>query len=79
MKAVQRLINEQRAEMEQKDASLFQQAAQKGIQVHDQTPAEEAEWKKALENVYTEFTPMIGPDLVKETQHGVEKLAKQAK
>jgi C4-dicarboxylate-binding protein DctP len=76
MKAVERLIKEQRKEMEEQETSLFQQAAAKGIQVHVQTPAEEAQWKKALQPVYTEFTPMIGPDLVKETQQAVEKVRK---
>jgi tripartite ATP-independent transporter DctP family solute receptor len=76
MKAADRLIKEQRVEMAQQEESLFKQAAEKGIQVHVQTPAEEADWKKTLEPVYTEFTPMIGPDLVKETQQAVEKLHK---
>jgi C4-dicarboxylate-binding protein DctP len=76
MKAAERLIKEQRKEMEEQEASLFQQAAAKGIQIHVQTPAEEAEWKKALQPVYAEFTPMIGPDLIKETQQAVEKMKK---
>ena len=77
MKATQRLMKEQRVEIEKLDASLFDQVAQKGIQVHVQTPAEEADWEKALQAVYSEFTPMIGPDLVKETQQAVEKLLKK--
>lgn len=76
MKAVERLIKEQRKEMEEQEASLFQQVAAKGIQIHVQTTAEEAQWKKVLQPVYTEFTPMIGPDLVKETQQAAEKLSK---
>jgi C4-dicarboxylate-binding protein DctP len=76
MKAVDRLIKEQRKEMDEQEASLFQEAAAKGTQVHVQTPAEEAQWKKVLQPVYTEFVPMIGPDLVKETQQAVEKIAK---
>jgi C4-dicarboxylate-binding protein DctP len=75
-KAAERLIREQRKEMDEQVASLFQQAVEKGIQVHVQTPAEEAQWKKALQPVYTEFVPMIGPDLVKETQQAGEKLIK---
>jgi C4-dicarboxylate-binding protein DctP len=75
-KAAERLIKEQRKEMEQEVESYFQQASAKGIQIHVQTPAEEAQWKKALQPVYTEFVPMIGPDLVKETQQAGEKLKK---
>jgi C4-dicarboxylate-binding protein DctP len=75
-KAAERLIKEQREEMEEEISSYFQQAAAKGIQIHVQTPAEEAQWKKALQPVYTEFVPMIGPDLVKETQQAAERLRK---
>jgi tripartite ATP-independent transporter DctP family solute receptor len=75
-KAAERLIKEQRKEMEDQEASLFQQAAAKGIQIHNQTQAEEAQWKKPLQTVYTEFAPMIGPDLIKETQQAVEKIRK---
>ena len=75
-KAAERLIKEQRKEMEEEEASYFQQAAAKGIQIHVQTPVEESQWKKALEPVYTEFVPMIGPDLVKETQQAAEKIRK---
>ena len=76
-KVVDRLMKEQRKEMDEQEASLFQEAAAKGIQVHVQTPAEEAQWKKALQPVYTEFVPMIGPDIVKETQQAVEKTMKK--
>jgi TRAP-type C4-dicarboxylate transport system substrate-binding protein len=62
--------------MEEEVESYFQQAAAKGIQVHVQTPAEEAQWKKVMQPVYTEFVPMIGPDLVKETQQAGEKIKK---
>ena len=75
-KAVERLIKEQRKEMEEEVASYFQQAAAKGIQIHVQTSAEEAQWKKVLQPVYTEFVPMIGPDIVKDTQQAAEKLSK---
>jgi len=75
-KAAERLIKEQRKEMDEQVESYFKQAAEKGIQVHVQTPAEEAQWKRALQPVYTEFVPMIGPDLVKETQQAGEKLKK---
>jgi TRAP-type C4-dicarboxylate transport system substrate-binding protein len=75
-KAAERLIKEQRKEMDEEITSYFEQSAAKGIQIHVQTPAEEAQWKKALQPVYTEFVPMIGPDLVKETQQAGEKLKK---
>ena len=75
-KVVDRLIKEQRKEIEEQEAGLFKDAAAKGIQIHVQTPAQEAAWKKALQPVYTEFVPMIGADIVKETQQTVEKLSK---
>jgi hypothetical protein len=36
-------------------------------------------WRKALQPVYTEFTPKIGADLVKEVQQEVEKIVKGKK
>lgn len=57
MKATDRLVKEQRAEMAQQDAQLLQQIVAKGCQLHTQTPAEEAAWKQALQPVYKEFSP----------------------
>ena len=79
MKATDRLVKEQRAEMAEQDVLLLQQVVAKGCQLHTQTPVEEAAWKKTLQPVYKEFAPMIGADLVKETQEAVEKLGKEKK
>jgi C4-dicarboxylate-binding protein DctP len=79
MKATDRLVKEQRAEMAQQDAQLLQQIVAKGCQLHTQTPAEEAAWKQALQPVYKEFSPMIGPDLIKEVQQEAESLSKGKK
>jgi len=77
--AVQRLVKEQRAEIEVENKKVFEQIAAKGCQVHYLTPAEEAAWNKALQPVYKEFTPAIGADLVKETQQEVERLTRGKK
>jgi C4-dicarboxylate-binding protein DctP len=73
---IKRLEKEQRAEIEVDNKKVFDQIAAKGSQVHMLTVAEQAALKKALQPVYTEFTPAIGADLVKETQAAVEKLSK---
>ncbi|MBI5444774.1 MAG: TRAP transporter substrate-binding protein [Deltaproteobacteria bacterium] len=74
--AIERVVREQRAEIAQSDKSVFEQIAAKGCQVITLTPAEEAAWKKALQNVYTEFSAQIGPDLIKEAEGEVERFAK---
>jgi C4-dicarboxylate-binding protein DctP len=79
MKATDRLMKEQRKEMAEADVKLLQQIVAKGCQLHTQTPAEETAWKKVLQPVYTEFAPMIGPDLIKETQQEAERLSKEKK
>ncbi len=79
MKATDRLVQEQRKEIAEQDVQLLKQIVEKGCQLHTQTPAEEAAWKKTLQPVYAEFAPMIGPDLIKETQQEAERLSKQKK
>jgi C4-dicarboxylate-binding protein DctP len=79
MKATDRLVKEQRKEMAEQDVKLLQQIVEKGCQLYTQTPAEEAAWKKALQPVYKEFAPMVGPDLIKETQQEAERLSKEKK
>jgi C4-dicarboxylate-binding protein DctP len=74
--AIQKLIKEQRADIEVENAKLFRQIAAKGCQLYTLTKADEAAWKKALQPVYTEFVPKIGADLVKDIQQEVEKLGK---
>ena len=73
---VARLTKEMRAEIEVDNKKVFEQIAAKGCQVHMLTPAEQAAFKKALQPVYTEFTPVIGADLVRETQAAVERFGK---
>ena len=73
---IKRLEKEQRAEIEVDNKKVFDQIAAKGCQVHMLTAAEQAAFKKALQPVYTEFTPVIGADLVKETQTAIERLSK---
>jgi C4-dicarboxylate-binding protein DctP len=77
--AIDRLIKEQRAEIEVEDQKIFEQIAAKGVQVVSLTPTEQAIWKKALQVVYTEFGNEIGTDLIKETQQEVERLTKTKK
>jgi C4-dicarboxylate-binding protein DctP len=73
---VARLEKEMRAEIEADNKKVFDQIAAKGSQVHMLTAAEQAAFKKALQPVYTEFTPVIGADLVKETQAAIDKVSK---
>jgi len=75
-KVIDRLVKEQRVEIEREDKSVFDQIAGKGVQVVTLTAAEQEQWKKALQVVYTEFSNQIGPGLVKEAQHEVEKMTK---
>ncbi|MFB3885162.1 MAG: TRAP transporter substrate-binding protein [Thermodesulfobacteriota bacterium] len=77
--SLQRLIKEQRAEMEVENKKIFEQIAVKGCQVHFLSPDEQSVLKKALQPVYEEFTPKIGTNLVKESQQEVERLAKGKK
>jgi TRAP-type C4-dicarboxylate transport system substrate-binding protein len=74
--AIQKLMKEQRAEILEEDKKVFSQVAAKGVQVITLTPAEEVNWKKALQIVYQEFSPKIGADLVKEAQIEAEKLSR---
>jgi C4-dicarboxylate-binding protein DctP len=78
-KAIDRLVKEQRVEIEQEDKSIFETIAGKGVQVATLTPAEQAQWKKVLHIVYTDFSNEIGPDLVKEAQQEVERMTKTRK
>jgi tripartite ATP-independent transporter DctP family solute receptor len=77
--AIDRVVKEQRVEIEQEDRKIFEQIAAKGVQVATLTPAEQANWKKALHVVYADFSNEIGPDLVKEAQQEVEKMTKAKK
>jgi C4-dicarboxylate-binding protein DctP len=77
--AIQRLVKEQRAEVEVENTSILKQLAAKGCQVYTLSPADQAVWKKALQPVYTEFSPKIGADLVKQVQQEVEELSKTKK
>ena len=77
--AIDRLIKEQRAEIEVEDQKIFEQIAAKGVQVVTLTPAEQESWKRALQIVYQEFSAEIGPDVIKETQQEVERLTKTKK
>lgn len=77
--AVDRLIKEQRHEIEVEDQKIFESIAGKGVQVATLTSAEQAQWKKALQVVYQEFAGEIGPDLIKEAQQEVERLTKTKK
>ena len=76
---IQRLVKEQRADVEVENETILKQLAAKGCQVYTLSPAEQAAWKKTLQPVYTEFVPKIGADLVKEVQQEVEKLSKTKK
>jgi C4-dicarboxylate-binding protein DctP len=76
---IQRLVKEQRADVEVENETILKQLAAKGCQVYTLSPAEQAVWKKALQPVYTEFVPKIGTELVKEVQQEVERLAKAKK
>jgi C4-dicarboxylate-binding protein DctP len=74
-----RLEKEQRVEIEQDDKQVFDQIAAKGGQVYTLTPADVVIWRKALQPVYTEFTPKIGVELVQEVQQEVERITKGKK
>ena len=76
---VQRVVMEQRAEIVVENKTLLDQIRAKGVSVYQLSPSELAGWKKALESVYREFAPMIGPELVKEAQQEVERLTKTTK
>jgi C4-dicarboxylate-binding protein DctP len=73
--AVARLVKEQRAEIIPEDQKTLEQIAAKGCQVHMLTQTEQQAFKKPLQSVYTEFSPKIGTDLVREAQQEVEKLS----
>lgn len=77
--AANRLVKEQRKEIEEEDQEVFKQIAAKGCQVITLTPVEEAAWKKAIQPVYTEYGPKIGIDLIREAQAEVEKASKGKK
>ena len=77
--SIQRLVKEQRAEVEVENGTILKQLTAKGCQVYTLTPAEQAVWKKTLQPVYTEFGPKIGSDLVKEVQQEVATLEKTSK
>lgn len=77
--SVDRLTKEQRVEIVAEDESIFDQIKAKGCQVTVLMPVEQMAWKKALQPVYTEYAPKIGPDLVKEAQQEVERLTKAKK
>jgi tripartite ATP-independent transporter DctP family solute receptor len=77
--AANRVIREQRKEIQEEDDEVFKQIAAKGCQVITLTPAEQGVWKKALQPVYTEYGPKIGLDLIKEAQTEVEKASKGKK
>lgn len=76
---IQRVIKEQRAEIEVQNKKLFEAIAAKGCQVYTLSPAEQLAWKKALQPVYQEFAPIVGAELVKEAQQEAEKLSKSGK
>ena len=77
--SIQRLVKEQRAEVEVENGTILKQLTAKGCQVYTLTPAEQAVWKKTLQPVYTEFGPKIGSDLVKEVQQEVATLEKTSR
>jgi C4-dicarboxylate-binding protein DctP len=73
---LQRTVKEMRDDIEVENKKIFEQIAGKGVQVYALTAEDQVTWKKALQPVYTEFTPIIGTDLVKATQQEVERLSK---
>lgn len=77
--ALQRVVKEQRTEIEVEDQKMFEQIKAKRVQVTVLTPTEEMNWKKALQAVYQEYSPKVGSDLVKEAQLEAEKLSKSKK
>jgi C4-dicarboxylate-binding protein DctP len=76
---IQRLVKEQRADVEAENETILKQLPGKGCQVYALSAAEQAAWRKALQPVYTEYVPKIGTDLVKEVQQEVERLSKAKK
>ena len=70
---IAKLVKELRVEIESDNKKVFEQIAAKGCQVHMLTPAEAQALKKALQPVYTEYTPIVGADLVKEAQREAER------
>lgn len=76
---IQRLVKEQRVEIEVENKKTFEQIAAKGCQVYYLSQAEQLALKKALQPVYTEFVPKIGADLVSETEREIENLSKAKK
>jgi C4-dicarboxylate-binding protein DctP len=77
--SIQRLVKEQRAEVEVENETILKQLTAKGCQVYPLPSAEQAAWKKTLQPVYTEFAPKIGSDVVREVQQEVERLSKTKK
>jgi C4-dicarboxylate-binding protein DctP len=77
--AANRLVKEQRKDIEEEDQEVFKQIAAKGCQVITLTPAEQTAWKKAIQPVFTEYGPKIGLDLIKGAQAEVEKASKWKK
>jgi len=74
--SIQRLVKEQRVEIEVENKKIFEQIAAKGCQVDYLSPAEQLVWRKALQPVYTEFGPKVGADLLNEAQKEIEALSK---
>ena len=74
--SLQRTVREMRVDIEVENKQIFDQIAAKGCQLYALTPQDQVAWKKALQPVYTEFTPLIGTELVKATQQEVERLSK---
>jgi C4-dicarboxylate-binding protein DctP len=74
--AIARLLKEMRVEIDADNKKVFDQIAAKGSEVHMLTAEEQAAFRKALQPVYAEFTPIIGTELVTETQKEVERLSK---
>lgn len=77
--SIQRVVQEQRADMEVENKKIFDQIAGKGCQVYVLSPEEQMGLRKALQPVYDEFVPKIGTTLVKEAQQEVERLRKTKK
>jgi C4-dicarboxylate-binding protein DctP len=74
--AAVQLVKEQRAEIIAEGRKTLQDIAAKGCQVHMLSQAEQQAFRKILQSVYTEFSPKIGNDLVRETQQEVERLSR---
>jgi C4-dicarboxylate-binding protein DctP len=74
--ALQRNVKEMRADVEVENKKIFEQIAAKGCQLYALTAQDQAVWKKTLQPVYTEFTPIVGTELVKESQQEIERLSK---